>query len=54
MWIVTDWSGEPQGLDGQALRWVLPERLPDEDILEADQPIVEALVARSARGSFAL
>jgi len=39
MWIVGAWSGEPRGLDGQALRWVEPARLPDEDILEADGPI---------------
>jgi 8-oxo-dGTP diphosphatase len=43
MWIVTAWSGEPIGLDGQALKWVAPARLPAEDILEADQPIVDAL-----------
>jgi 8-oxo-dGTP diphosphatase len=44
MWIVGDWSGEPRGLDGQALKWVEPARLHEEDILEADQPIVAALV----------
>ena len=43
MWIVTDWRGEPRGLDGQALKWVEPARLHEEDILEADQPIVAAL-----------
>ncbi len=46
MWIVAHWSGTPTGLDGQALKWVEPARLPDEDILEADQPIVAALVSR--------
>jgi 8-oxo-dGTP diphosphatase len=46
MWIVTDWSGEPAGLDGQALKWVVPSRLREEDILEADQPIVDVLVSR--------
>jgi len=46
MWIVGAWSGEPRGLDGQALRWVEPARLADEDILEADQPIVAALAQR--------
>jgi 8-oxo-dGTP diphosphatase len=46
MWIATDWSGEPLGLDGQALKWVDPARLHDEDILEADQPIVAALAER--------
>jgi len=45
MWTVQRWSGEPHGLDGQALKWVEPGRLHDEDILEADQPIVAALAA---------
>jgi 8-oxo-dGTP diphosphatase len=44
MWIVAAWSGEPRSLDGQALKWVDPARLGDEDILEADQPIVAALM----------
>jgi 8-oxo-dGTP diphosphatase len=47
MWIVTEWSGDPRGLDGQALKWVEPSRLHEEDILEADQPIVEALMRRT-------
>ncbi len=50
MWIVTSWSGAARGLDGQALKWVAPDRLHEEDILEADQPIVEAL-ARRFRGN---
>jgi 8-oxo-dGTP diphosphatase len=49
MWIVSGWSGEPHGLDGQALKWVEPARLHDEDILEADQPIVAALARRCSR-----
>jgi 8-oxo-dGTP diphosphatase len=48
MWVVTEWSGEPRGLDGQAIKWVHLRGLPGEDILEADQPIIEALLA-SAR-----
>ena len=48
MWIVTAWHGEPQGLDGQALKWVAPQHLAAEDILEADQPIVTALARRAA------
>jgi len=43
MWVVTDWGGEPQGLDGQAIKWVEPAALDREDILEADWPIVAAL-----------
>jgi 8-oxo-dGTP diphosphatase len=43
MWIVDRYAGEPQGLDGQRLKWVAPARLTDEDILEADRPFIEAL-----------
>jgi 8-oxo-dGTP diphosphatase len=43
MWIVDVFSGEPVGLDGQALKWVAVGRLGEEDILEADAPFVEAL-----------
>ena len=47
MWIVTEWRGEPRSLDGQALKWVPPAKLGGEDILEADQPIVAALMQRA-------
>jgi 8-oxo-dGTP diphosphatase len=40
VWRVAAWSGEPQGLDAQALEWVEPARLREHDILEADAPIV--------------
>ena len=50
MWIVESYSGEPQSLDGQDLKWVVPARLADEDILEADRPFIEALRARQAGG----
>jgi 8-oxo-dGTP diphosphatase len=43
MWIVDVFSGEPSGLDGQALKWVAVEALGEEDILEADAPFVSAL-----------
>ena len=43
MWIVERFGGTPRGLDGQALRWVAPARLGEEDLLEADRPFVEAL-----------
>jgi 8-oxo-dGTP diphosphatase len=45
MWIVSSWSGEPRGLEGQALKWVELPALPTEDILEADRPIIEALLS---------
>jgi 8-oxo-dGTP diphosphatase len=43
MWIVERFEGEPRGLDRQRLKWVAPARLAEEDILEADRPIIEAL-----------
>ena len=46
VWMIKDWSGEPRGLDAQALAWVEPSRLREHDILEADAPIVEALSRR--------
>lgn len=47
MWIVDSFRGEPQGRDGQRLKWVRPERLVEEDILEADLPFVKALRDRA-------
>jgi len=47
LWLVTSWSGEPRGLDGQALKWVRPEHLEFEDILEADRPMIDALLSSS-------
>jgi 8-oxo-dGTP diphosphatase len=43
LWIVESFTGEPRSLDAQALKWVIPARLAGEDILEADQPFIEAL-----------
>ena len=47
LWIVESFRGEPQSLDGQRLKWVRPERLVEEDILEADLPFVKALRDRA-------
>lgn len=49
LWLVDRFDGEPRGLDGQALKWVEPAQLGHEDILEADRPFVDALVAGRAR-----
>jgi mutator protein MutT len=43
-WRVEDWRGEPRGLDGQGLKWVARAELGAVDLLEADRPIVTALV----------
>jgi mutator protein MutT len=43
VWVVRRYQGEPQGLDGQALRWCTPDELPTANLLPADKPIVAAL-----------
>lgn len=43
LWLVTDFRGEPQSLDDQALRWVNIEQLQAVDLLEADAPMIEVL-----------
>lgn len=40
---IMHFGGAPTGREGQALKWVHPEALPGEDILEADRPLVQAL-----------
>ena len=41
--LVHGWQNEPAGLEGQALRWVPPALLGDQNILPADVPVIEAL-----------
>ncbi len=43
MWRITGYTGVPHPHDGQALKWVAPAHLPEEDLLEADRPIVARL-----------
>ena len=43
MWVVKRYSGEPRGLDGQALRWCTQDELAVTELLPADKPIVAAL-----------
>jgi 8-oxo-dGTP diphosphatase len=45
LWLVPDFEGEPRGLDHQALRWVAPAELHHCDLLEADLPMIEPLLA---------
>ncbi len=42
-WVVRRYSGQPRGLDGQALRWCTRDELESADLLPADGPIVAAL-----------
>jgi 8-oxo-dGTP diphosphatase len=44
LWLVLRYDGTPTGLDGQALRWVEPGALTGLDLLEADLPMLPALL----------
>ncbi len=41
---VKDWRGEPRGLEGQPLAWVLPAALEDFEFPDANVAIVEKLL----------
>jgi 8-oxo-dGTP diphosphatase len=43
-WRVGHWGGEPQSLEGQALRWRLPEQIDPVMLTPADGPILRALL----------
>jgi len=43
--LVTEWDGEPQGLESQGLRWLMPSELDPDELLPADAPIVDALLS---------
>jgi 8-oxo-dGTP diphosphatase len=40
---VTAWLGEPEGMQDQGLRWLLPSDLNPDMLLAADKPVVKAL-----------
>jgi 8-oxo-dGTP diphosphatase len=50
LWWVNEYSGEPQSLDSQALKWVRLEELAEVGLLEADRPMIPALIARASHG----
>jgi 8-oxo-dGTP diphosphatase len=43
VFVVDDYGGEPAGREAQALKWVAASELAAQDLLPADQPIIEAL-----------
>ena len=45
LWLVHEYSGEPQPFDAQALRWVTLAELDSVGLLEADRPMIGALRA---------
>src|SRR5690606_23229397 len=42
VWLIRDFQGTPHGNEGQAVAWVLPERLPNYEFPAANLPIVQA------------
>ncbi len=43
LWVVSRYSGEPRGLDGQRLRWCTLDELGAAELFIADRPLVRAL-----------
>ena len=41
--VVTDWRGEPAGIEGQRIRWVNVSQLDVSELLPADAPLLAAL-----------
>jgi 8-oxo-dGTP diphosphatase len=48
LWIVERYAGTPRALEAQRLKWVNPQALAAENILEADRAFIEALRERPA------
>ena len=42
--LVTAWTGEPSGLEGQGVRWVAPTELDPNVLLPADAPVIDRLL----------
>jgi 8-oxo-dGTP diphosphatase len=49
LWVVTRYSGEPQPLDAPALQWVAIDDLESAGLLEADRPMIPALLGRKEK-----
>jgi 8-oxo-dGTP diphosphatase len=41
--LVNDWDGDPDGREGQGLRWVNVAQLDEAELLPADAPLVQVL-----------
>jgi len=40
-YMICEWTGEPEGLEGQAIVWGPPDELIEYDLLEAAYPLLE-------------
>jgi 8-oxo-dGTP diphosphatase len=50
VFVIDDYTGEPTGLEAQALKWVPVTALAAQPLLPADQPIIEALTGTALSG----
>lgn len=41
---VESWQGEPSGIEGQRIQWVLPAQIDVDSMLPADAPVIAALL----------
>lgn len=47
--MVSRWSGDVLGMEGQVIRWVLPKDIEADLMLPADSPVIAALCSQDAR-----
>lgn len=52
MWLVTDFTGEPQGKENQLLKWVTLSEIMDLRLLEGNWPIIEKIKTLFAQASY--
>jgi 8-oxo-dGTP diphosphatase len=45
VWLVSAWSGEPHGREGQPLKWLPVSALAAAGLLPADLPVIDALLS---------
>ena len=43
---VAHWKGEPSGMEGQQMRWLLPADIDVDTMLPADAPVIDALISK--------
>lgn len=44
---ITEYSGTPSGVEGQAIQWIKPDALHEVNFLEANRPVINAVQLRN-------
>lgn len=50
VWLVTDWSGEPEGMEDQEIMWLHKKSLSNAEFPEANRPVITAVNLPSVYG----